>query len=316
MLDSKKILHNPYVLSLISNYLPVKDKINFSSTTKLVNELSDEDFKEITINEFSSPLSDYSLMSSTSDDISSKYFGNFKETKDISPMETNWRNFYINGKKIKYLFSQISTNNDLFPGFNNDSIKLGDEMFKKLKEYFTLPNIRKTNKFVENDINTTHQTFLYDFLYDDQDLYNYYKKQNATQQNSALTCKSSQKAYSEVFKNLDYFYDSIDEQAEMFEEIRCYNYSFTESKLQKQSYEEIFEFFYSFNTNFYSFYQKFLFGDFTNYNPLIRLMMVIYITIIYFTLITFTIINDDQEQKEFLLLDNIIKRVSLFNYLI
>lgn len=41
-------------------------------------------------------------------------------------------------------------------------------------EYYSLPKLRKENLYVESDINTILQTYLYDFVYDQQDLYDYY----------------------------------------------------------------------------------------------------------------------------------------------
>ena len=41
-------------------------------------------------------------------------------------------------------------------------------------EFYNLPKLRKENLYVESDLNTPLQTYLYDFLYDQQDLYDYY----------------------------------------------------------------------------------------------------------------------------------------------
>ena len=41
-------------------------------------------------------------------------------------------------------------------------------------EYYSLPKLRKENLYVESDINSILQTYLYDFVYDQQDLYDYY----------------------------------------------------------------------------------------------------------------------------------------------
>jgi hypothetical protein len=41
-------------------------------------------------------------------------------------------------------------------------------------EFYSLPKLRKENLYVESDINTILQTYLYDFVYDQQDLYDYY----------------------------------------------------------------------------------------------------------------------------------------------
>ena len=78
----------------------------------------------------------------------------------------------------------------------------------------------------------------------------------------------------------------------------------------KKNYDEIFTFFQEFNANFLKFYHDFLYGDLSQSNPLIKILMLIFITVIFYVLITFSVINDEREQKEILLLNNIIKRVS------
>jgi len=37
-----------------------------------------------------------------------------------------------------------------------------------------MPKLRKENVYLESELNSTLQTFLYDFLYDQQELYDYY----------------------------------------------------------------------------------------------------------------------------------------------
>ena len=208
--------------------------------------------------------------------------------------------------------------------FSEESSKLGEDLFGKLKEYLTLPNLRKVNKYVENDINTCHQTFLYDFLYDDQDVYLFYKKQNRnknksnllkreiTVTNKEIECRKPNLPFSEFFSLLGSLSEDIDNPENLFEEIRCYNLTFGNDKIVNMDYEGMVNFHQNFNKNFEIFYQSFLSGEISTSNKLIRILVVIYVAVIYFCLITFILINDEEEQKEFLLLDNIVKRVSLF----
>lgn len=54
-----------------------------------------------------------------------------------------------------------------------------------------MPKLRKENLYVESEINTTLQTYLYDFLYDQQDLYDFYDPQLKSKQSNNSVNKSS-----------------------------------------------------------------------------------------------------------------------------
>jgi hypothetical protein len=57
---------------------------------------------------------------------------------------------------------------------DSDIIKIKDEVYSTLKEYFPLPKLRKENHLLENDINTSFQTILFDMLNEQNDLYDFY----------------------------------------------------------------------------------------------------------------------------------------------
>lgn len=54
-------------------------------------------------------------------------------------------------------------------------------------ECCSLPKLRKENLYVENDLNTLHQQHMYDFIYDQQDIYDYYDE-IFEQKNKTLSC--------------------------------------------------------------------------------------------------------------------------------
>jgi hypothetical protein len=62
--------------------------------------------------------------------------------------------------------------------FNNELTlefqSLSKDIYSKLKSCQENINIRDKNIILENDINTEFQTLLFDFLYDEQELYGYY----------------------------------------------------------------------------------------------------------------------------------------------
>lgn len=49
-------------------------------------------------------------------------------------------------------------------------------------EYLSLPKLRKENPYLESDLNSNYQTYLYDFLFEQQSLYIYYNSQFKSQE--------------------------------------------------------------------------------------------------------------------------------------
>jgi hypothetical protein len=81
------------------------------------------------------------------------------------------------GLEIKNGWGNLENSSQIFdPILFEDITTLRNELYSNLKEYFSLPKLRKENHHVENDLNTVLQTHLYDFLYDQQDLYDEYSE--------------------------------------------------------------------------------------------------------------------------------------------
>lgn len=72
--------------------------------------------------------------------------------------------------KIRIIWRMKHFNNELTLEFQS----LSQFIFSKLKSCQENLNIREKNLILENDINTEFQTILFDFLYDEQELYAYY----------------------------------------------------------------------------------------------------------------------------------------------
>ena len=72
--------------------------------------------------------------------------------------------------KVKYLWRIYHFNNELTLEFQS----LSKIIFSKLKSCQEILNVREKNLILENDINTEFQTILFDFLYEEQELYEYY----------------------------------------------------------------------------------------------------------------------------------------------
>ena len=82
----------------------------------------------------------------------------------------SWKSLYNLMNKIKSIWRMKHFNNELTLEFQS----LSQIIFSKLKSCQENLNIREKNLILENDINTEFQTILFDFLYDEQELYAYY----------------------------------------------------------------------------------------------------------------------------------------------
>ena len=72
--------------------------------------------------------------------------------------------------KVRCIWRMKHFNNELTLEFQS----LSKDIYSKLKSCQENINIRDKNIILENDINTEFQTLLFDFLYDEQELYGYY----------------------------------------------------------------------------------------------------------------------------------------------
>ena len=84
----------------------------------------------------------------------------------------SWKSIFSLMTKAKYLWRIKHFNNELTLEFQS----LSKEIFSKLKSCQENLNLRDKNLILENDINTEFQTILFDFLFEEQELYAYYDK--------------------------------------------------------------------------------------------------------------------------------------------
>jgi len=138
--------------------------------------------------------------------------------------------------------------------FNKDVELMQGEIFLTLKEYYMLPKLRKEQLYLENEMNSQLQTYMYDFLYDQQDLYEYYDQffntNKTNSKNKLLITSPTPKNYDLPFGSiltdfellLGEFYDENDIIA--LANFRWYNNSNiinteSDSIIQKEDYEDI-----------------------------------------------------------------------------
>lgn len=75
---------------------------------------------------------------------------------------------------------------------------------------------------MENELNTYHQTFLYDFLYDTQDIYDYYKTQ-LNQNEISIQCRKNALPFASCLNHIETFCEMEDDEIDILENFRFYN---------------------------------------------------------------------------------------------
>ena len=83
---------------------------------------------------------------------------------------STWKQLYSLMNKVNILWRIKHFNNELTLEFQS----ISKTIFSKLKSCPENLNLREKNVILENDLNTEFQTILFDFLYDEQELYSYY----------------------------------------------------------------------------------------------------------------------------------------------
>ena len=93
------------------------------------------------------------------------------------------------------------------------------------KEYYHVPKIRKENIFCESDHNSIHQIALFDYIYDQQDIYNFYENQTKF---PSLEIKEPSKLFSHELIALETFLNDFATDDEAFRHLvnlRFYSYN-------------------------------------------------------------------------------------------
>lgn len=114
----------------------------------------------------------------------------------------SWKSLYNLMNKIKSIWRMKHFNNELTLEFQS----LSQIIFSKLKSCQENLNLREKNLILENDINTEFQTILFDFLYDEQELYSYYdelfKQKKYIPKKSKIPFSSFITNYQSLFVNI------------------------------------------------------------------------------------------------------------------
>ena len=95
---------------------------------------------------------------------------NFFLSEFIKLKNSSWKQLYALMNKVNILWRIKHFNNELTLEFQS----ISKDIFSKLKSCPENLNLREKNIILENDLNTEFQTILFDFLFDEQELYSYY----------------------------------------------------------------------------------------------------------------------------------------------
>lgn len=218
MKPSIKVFMNENYCDLILKYLSNNDIINFSSSNKKISQFANKALNDICVEYFSSSCDEYSLLQNYNND-NNEDNDSFLNNINIF----NWKKILVTGKQIQYLYSTLNIEHIKY--FKEDCEKVKKEIYNSLKDCYSLQPIRKSNLYLESDLNSNHQTFLFDFLYETQDLYDYYSN------NYFSKCKCEDGVFSQCLNNYYFFHlfqDIIenDSQYEAFQDLRFYCFNF------------------------------------------------------------------------------------------
>lgn len=121
----------------------------------------------------------------------------FIKLKNIS-----WKSLFSLMCETKCLWRQKHFNNELTLEFQS----LSKTIFSKLKSCQENLNLVQNNKILENEINTNFQTILFEFLYEQQELYDYYdelfEQQKYLAKNSDIPFSSFVTNYQNLFSDI------------------------------------------------------------------------------------------------------------------
>lgn len=176
---------NSNLLKNVFSYLKPKDLAKVEQVSHNYNQQAqnfNSYWREECNNYFSSDYEHYRyeyLFNSNSSLINSK--GLEKQLKDYFYLQGNskdsidWKKLFAQGIKNRKLIKNYKSGEGLaYLNIKEDLINTENLIYSTLKDFLALPKLRRENFYLENELNSTHQSHNYEFLYDQQDLYDYY----------------------------------------------------------------------------------------------------------------------------------------------
>ena len=235
--NAENVIKNKNLCLSIFKFNNTRDILQIAQTNKRLNKISenlDICFGEDCVNHFLPSNSQYkrydkffNIYSILIEDNQTQNELNKQTWKSIYhtaiKTKNNWTSFEMNNINCKNLeadklcsFSNISIlSNESLEILNSDITNTCSELYTLLKGNYInliyldgsmLPKLRKQNYNLENDNNTNLQRFLFDFIYDSQDLFDYYEEYFGDFENSN---NSNLSENSDVFTDLNIKTESL-----------------------------------------------------------------------------------------------------------
>ena len=128
--QTEKVFLNENLLKIIISYLSINDIINFTSSNKKIKENNDKIYNEISKKIYTSSYDEYSIINPLIEN------NNQRKNEELNyeaflNSRFKWRNFYICGNKIKYLYNNLYI--EKMPSFKRDTNILFEQLFSVLK---------------------------------------------------------------------------------------------------------------------------------------------------------------------------------------
>jgi hypothetical protein len=258
-------------------------------------------WRESCIDYFSSPCEQHSIFKRQDYMID-------EDTEYISNIE--WKKMFKTGLQIKQNMIKEKISN--IPNFNEDIYNIANELYTALKDYWPLPKLRKENLFVESPLNTIHQQNMYDFLYDQQDIYDYYDEIFESGRCIQVEVRRQDLPLADTLRD---FYDVLNNEfidesdMNMLASIRWYENNFNVDMGEKKMMidDELQSSIFS-----TTFTEKIMEGLQMRNNGILSLLNSIMLTITYFCKITYSYMMK-YSNNEPLFVDCYIKRVIVIN---
>ena len=163
MLSDLHIKNNENLITNILKFNNVRDLSILCQVNKMFKRSSDSQqvhWREEMNNRFSSDYEHYNLVD------------NIYISKDPNNYDdkTNWKALMKKAFEIKQ--SWIINNDEYTVLKDIENVK--EEFYSSLQVFIGLPKLRKINRYVENDLNSTLQQYFLDQFFESQELYDYY----------------------------------------------------------------------------------------------------------------------------------------------
>ena len=217
---------NKNIDNFIMSYLNCKDLSNLAQVNKKCLQ-SSNNFECVwrgeCVSYFSSGYEHYSLLPEGSDLCLKSSLNDFQ----LNTQES-WKLLFQ--KMVENSIELKNVNGSILCEMQNleEDLILTDElMCSSLKEIFALPKLRKENMYVENDFNSSHQICMFDLLYENQEITEFYEEQFNNNNGELISIRKPELPFSQLLENyIDTFllFQKKSNEKLLLKKIKCYEH--------------------------------------------------------------------------------------------